>query len=925
MATFTSSLLIKLIDQASAPAKAIAKSLDALRDAQRRNNLALAEARSRMIDATVMGVGLYQALVAPTKAAMEFESKLEDIAQKVDVPVSALGELGKELKAVARDTNQTASEMAKGMDVLAGMGANRADSLALLKPIGRTATAYNASISDLSRAGYAALDNLKVPADQFGAALDAMAQAGKAGAFELKDMARYFPALTSGYQALGQKGVPAVADLSAALQIVRKGASDSSSAATNLANILQKMNSPLTRKNFAKMGVDLEKELKKAAEKGMTPIEAITEITNRTIKGDMSKLGDLFNDAQVQEGLRPLLQNLQLYREIRAQAMGAQGVVEEDYQRRQKTAAAAVMRFKAAIESVQLAIGSALLPVLADFATALVPIINSIGDFIEKNPGLTRAIILTTSAIIGLRVAMIAGRYGWLLFRGGLLSATGGLLGFTRLAGAGMMAPLRLGLKSLISPIGLVTKAFWVLKVAMISSFVGAIFVAIAMAGLWIYNNWDGVSSAFIAFKDAFVAALGPVMPFLQPLIDGVKWLWQWLCDLVGPIDASKENWAQWGAVIGKVVGGALKNIVSFIRGVFRFFGKIIAYFTGLWKRVAASGAGGIRILSDEIWKGLGLIIKSFAKLPGRILRAIGNTELAKSLGIDGALNALADFYDHVGEYISYAFDKISEFRTALLDKVGEFYEIGKELIYKLWDGIKEIMSQLKDYLANCISEMVSNAYAKLKGLLSYFRGGSSGEQAAEATQPSGAPNSAPQPIDGARAEGGPVKVGRTYLVGERGPELFTAPNDGIIHNHNKTRELFRNRLNIHAPITTAPAAAINGRFANAPLANSVGFSALANWSNAVVQLLGSLKTTLSKDIIVRSPINISLPDIPTGNTQKQPALSGRSATINLGGITINVPQSNNLDAKALAQKVAQIVGQEIQKSATAAFSDGVY
>ena len=197
--------------------------------------------------------------------------------------------------------------------------------------------------------------------------------------------------------------------------------------------------------------------------------------------------------------------------------------------------------------------------------------------------------------------------------------------------------------------------------------------------------------------------------------------------------------------------------------------------------------------------------------------------------------------------------------------------------------------------------------------------GGSSEEEAAEASQP------ALQEIDGARADGGPVKVGRTYLVGERGPELFTAPNDGVIHNHNKTRELFRNRLNIHAPITMAPQSAINSRFDNAPLANSVGFSALARWSNAVVQLLGSLKTTLSKDIIVRSPISINLPDISTGNTQKQPALPERSATINLGGITINVPQSNNLDAKALAQKVAQIVGQEIQKSATAAFSDGVY
>ena len=33
----------------------------------------------------------------------------------------------------------------------------------------------------------------------------------------------------------------------------------------------------------------------------------------------------------------------------------------------------------------------------------------------------------------------------------------------------------------------------------------------------------------------------------------------------------------------------------------------------------------------------------------------------------------------------------------------------------------------------------------------------------------------------GAMASGGPVFAGRTYLVGERGPELFTAPAMGNI------------------------------------------------------------------------------------------------------------------------------------------------
>ncbi|NKC48103.1 phage tail tape measure protein [Ochrobactrum anthropi ATCC 49188] len=58
--------------------------------------------------------------------------------------------------------------------------------------MGRAATAYRAEVDDLAKAGFAALDNLKVPATDFGKALDAMAQAGKEGAFELRDMAQYF-------------------------------------------------------------------------------------------------------------------------------------------------------------------------------------------------------------------------------------------------------------------------------------------------------------------------------------------------------------------------------------------------------------------------------------------------------------------------------------------------------------------------------------------------------------------------------------------------------------------------------------------------------------------------------------------------------------------------------------------------------------
>lgn len=764
MATLTSQLIVSLLDRVSGPSRAVSAALAGLTAAQARNQARLAAARVGMVEAGAVAYALARAVAAPARAATEFETKLEDIGQKIEAPISALPKLGREIRAVARDTTQTAAAMAEGMDVLAGMGASREDALGLLKPIGRAATAYNAAITDLSQAGYAALDNLKVPALEFGKALDAMAQAGKAGAFELKDMAKYFPALGAAYQGLGQKGVPAVADLSAALQIVRKGAGDSSEAATNLSNILQKVNAPLTRKAFAKMGVNLEKEMKKAAKAGMTPIEAIAEITNRTLKGDLGKLGDLFQDAQVQKGLRPLIQNLDLYRKIRAEALAAQGVVEEDYQRRLQTGAMATQRWRIAAEGLNLAIGNALLPALTGLANDLIPIVNRMAEWADAHPGLTRAIVGTTAALVGLRAAGLAAQYALLWTKGGFISAgIAGLRGLQMATGAasvalvpfgralGLVAPSARGaakevaaqaaatlaqrqaayqaavamqglamrgqvvgvsmsqatagvreagaalvaaqgnmrtanaaLAATGSSVGVVTRAFRALKVAAIGTGIGAVLIGIAMAGTWIYNNWSGISTAFEAFKGAFMRAIEPVMPAIQPVLDIFSTLWETVSNLLGPIDEMGGGWARAGLAAGKFAGD---------------------------------------------------LVVSLIELPGR-----------------------------VATYVGQMVERLTAFSV-------EMIAAGKELMDSLLQGIVSGAQAVLDYVVgigarikSSISGAVSGAWDGVKSRLGLGGGGSDSPAVA-----------------GARAAGGPVRAGSTYLVGERGPELFTPPRSGVI------------------------------------------------------------------------------------------------------------------------------------------------
>lgn len=743
MATLTSNLIVRLLDKVTGPARQVGKALNGITDAARRagrsgdmlgnlqnaierNNRALDRARGRLVDAAA-GFGILAvAIGAPIKAAVEFEAILEDIGQKLNMPQAQFADFGKRIRQIAKDVTQSSASVAGGIDVLAGMGANENDAMAMMPSIGKAATAYRAEIEHLASAGYAALDNLKVPAEQFGQALDSMAQAGKAGAFELRDMAQYFPQLTTAYQGLGQQGVPAVADLAAALQITRKGAGDASSAATNLSNILQKINAPLTRKAFAKMGVNLEAELKKSAQAGLTPIEAIAEITKRTLKGDLSKLGDLFQDAQVQQGLRPLIQNIELYRQIRKEAMAAQGVVEADYARRLETARGALMRLSVALESIKLAIGSALLPALADLAAKFAPIAEMVVDFAEANPRLTRSVVALAAGLIGLRVALIGLQYAALLAKGGLLSmlvpfvrvgkaaraaaganiayqATLAGMGGGKLSGLGKIAAGLRGIVMAVPGITLLGSAFSAVGAIIgavtlpMLGIAAAVVAAVAVVGLVIYKYWEPLKAFFSGFFSGFQSAIAPISqaiskafspiintigPIVGPILSSLV---EWFKELLIPISAADElthSWGDAGRNAGEMVAKAFNMATAPLRFIITLLGEAVALY-GKFQIGALKGVGNVASRVSSWW----------------------NDSPAK---------------------------------PARPDKQG----------------------------------------------------------------PGGTPR-----VAGARARGGPVTSGRTYLVGEQGPELWKAPQSGSIIPSRETMAALRSGMEGRAPLPS-PAAA---------------------------------------------------------------------------------------------------------------------
>lgn len=270
--------------------------------------------------------------------AFQMEHRLRELGNVGQLSAKQLEDMDKRLASISRYTNQMRPEIAEGLNVLVASGIDPTKALDYMNVIGRTATGEQAVIEDISRTAFSVTDNLKVPVSELGKAMDILAMSGKEGRFELKDMASAFPSLTAGASMLGMKGTPAVASLGAALQVAMKGAGEASEAANNLENFIQKVTAPLSVKNFKEtFNVDLKRVLLDAAVAGRDPILEVIELMSQLSGGDIFKVSEVFQDKQVLNFIKPMMQNLDEYKRIKASALSAEGVVDSDFEHMMET------------------------------------------------------------------------------------------------------------------------------------------------------------------------------------------------------------------------------------------------------------------------------------------------------------------------------------------------------------------------------------------------------------------------------------------------------------------------------------------------------------------------------------------------------------------------------------------------------------
>lgn len=500
--------VLRLRDQVSPGIDALRRRLDALRTTANRIGA---------IGAIVAGISF----MAPIREAAAFNDVLLQTAitagQAGSEAQAAAARMARSYERLATATAQPSQAIAEAAADLQASGLERTVIEQLMPTLARTATATGATLQDLAKLAIGLNQNLRIGPDEMADALGALAQAGKEGRFELRDMAREFPAITAAAQALGMTGRASADRLAAMLQVIRTGTATGSEAATNLQNLMTKITSPDTVRNFREAGTDLPRLIAEAARRNINPVEAVIQEVRRISQGDMFRVGELFGDMQVLGALRPFMTGSREYiRILEAVAQANRAVIETDFSTRTAGQAASLALLDERVTQLGRTVGNA-------FSGNL----GWMNDLLGRLQEGMEAMETAAPGVLG-QILTLAG-------------------GATVLAGV-------------LGVLGVVLPAIGA-GVALVGGPIGVAAIAIVAAGVAIWRYWDELGVFFAGLWERLKAGFSDLSATLSNLVNGEGQI-AWLANAV------RTAWAPLGDFFAGLLDGIGRRFRAFLEFV---------------------------------------------------------------------------------------------------------------------------------------------------------------------------------------------------------------------------------------------------------------------------------------------------------------------------------------------------------------------
>ncbi len=300
------------------------------------------------------------------------------------------------------------------------------------------------------------------------------------------------------------------------------------------------------------------------------------------------------------------------------------------------------------------------------------------------------------------------------------------------------------------------------------------------------YNSMDNASKTFSGqmstLKDNIATTFGAV---LEPLFNNASGniipklntaftnLGNWIRENMPIIQADISN-AFSGS--GKVIEWLSVNVLPTLQSIFDIFIKYIKdYVLPTWTQIFS-------FLSDVV---IPKLVDAFSTWFPKVKEIIENLWVIIKIILDEMKANFEFIFPYVKNIVSVAFDGIKIAVDLLLGVLSGLIKFIAGVFSgdwsKAWQGVKDIFKSIFDSITTIFSSQIEWLTSKIEWVLGKI---TSLKNAISSV--SSYLTGATSFISGKRASGGSVQANKTYLVGERGPELFTSNQSGTIIPNNK-------------------------------------------------------------------------------------------------------------------------------------------
>ncbi|WP_250388458.1 phage tail tape measure protein, partial [Escherichia coli] len=688
-------------------------------DALKANRMAL---YGQGIEAYGMAQTVYHTVSPAVQQSMSFQDKMIDMSITAKYDNKTRDALAGQIKGWALKYNQYQDELQEAVGSLISDNIDNVSDIGFLMPdIARAATATRTSAQDWAKVAAVWQNSLKGAARDFGAVQNIMAYAGDQGSFEIPDQVKWMQSLAPMMAGIAS-GKEAVAEIGASLQIAKIGAGSTDEAANNFKNFLTKIFARDTQKQFADLGIDLQGSIASYKAAGISPIEGMLSVIERylnakspealagfksamKIKNDTARdealqalaknfgLGDMFADMQVMAFIRPMLANMDRYREIRAGALRAadNDLLASAYDQRLKSPLEATKTLMVSSRDLAITLGDQLAPSFISLTQELLPLIQGAKHWVATHPQFVSGAFKLISALLAIKIATVGLKLGlnllispfvsvWknaVLLRGNWLRLSlalgqGGKLrwlvtGFSAVArGARTLSGVLSG--GLVRGIMLAGRAvLWIGRALMMNP-IGLVITAVAAAAYLIYRNWGAVSGWFkqrwADIQEAFnggIVGIGKLLINWSPAGLLYKAFAAALKYFGVALPAKFTDFG--GHLIDGLINGIKNKWGSLKSSVTGMGDSISSWFKQCWADIQEAFNGGIAGTGKLLinWSPAGLLYKAFAAA----LKYLGVDLPAKFTDfgghlVDGLINGIKNKWESLKSSVTGMGDSIS-------------------------------------------------------------------------------------------------------------------------------------------------------------------------------------------------------------------------------------------------------------------------